>query len=327
MFLGNRALFRNLWIDTTDYTWKYHPVIHLDFATIAHATPEQLSINLAWTLDTIAMEYQIDTKQAPSAEAKLVMLITHLSKQYGPNSVVILIDEYDKPLIDHLHALDIAHQQRDILRNFYDVLKGMDAYLRAIFITGVSKFDKTSIFSGINNLNDISLDKEAAQLLGYTHDEITTYFSDYIEIIAQEEAMPASHIIDEMRKWYNGYRFSEEDVKVYNPFSILYYLKKKKFINYWFESGTPFFLIKLLKKEFMFLENIQEDTLSRASLGTFDIDHIPLVTLLFQTGYLTITDYDKTSDKFRLGYPNIEVEESFNKYLLAALTRAHIPAI
>lgn len=327
LFLSNRKLFTNLWIDTADYAWNYHPVIHLDFSIIANATPEQLSINLAWTIDTIAQEYEIDTRHAPSAEAKFNMLITHLAKRHGPNSVVVLVDEYDKPLIDHLQDSDVAHRQRSILKNFYGVLKGVDEHLRAIFITGVSKFSKTSIFSGINNLNDISLDAEVAQLLGYTQEEISRNFSEYIADIAQEQGTSSSEILEGMRTWYNGYRFSDADIKVYNPFSILYYLKKKKFLNFWIESGTPFFLIKLLKKEFTFLENLETAELSRNSLGTFDIDQIPLVTLLFQTGYLTITDYDAATDKFTLGYPNLEVKESFNKYIVAALTKSHTPAI
>ncbi len=327
LFTGNRELFKDLWIDSSDYVWTEHPVIHLDFSTIAHATPEQLSINLSWKLHTIAAAYGINVEAAPSAEAKFEMLITELAKKHGPNSVVILIDEYDKPLIDHLNDLEVAHKQREVLRNFYDVLKGMDAHLKAIFITGVSKFSKTSIFSGINNLNDISLDAEATDLLGYTQQEITSYFSHYIQEIAQENKLNDSDIIEAMRTWYNGYRFSDAEIKVYNPFSILYYLKKKKFINFWFESGTPFFLVKLLKKEFLFLDSLSQDELSRESLGTFDIENIPLVTLLFQTGYLTIIDYNKVTDKFTLGYPNIEVEESFNKYLVAALTKTHTPAV
>lgn len=326
-FSGNKALFEGLTVSNVGYTWPVYPVIHLDFSSIAHATPEQLQTNLAWTIDLIGKQYGIDTKDAPSAQAKLTLLLMHLKKQFGPNSVVMLVDEYDKPLIDHLHDTSMAYKQQAILRSFYDTLKGMDEYMRAIFITGVSKFSKTSIFSGINNLNDISLDEIAAQLLGYTQPEITHYFSEYIEKISHKENISHDQIFENMREWYNGYRFSELDLKVYNPFSILYYLHKKKLINYWFESGTPFFLVQLLKKEFTALENIGFDSLSRESLGTFDIENIPLITLLFQTGYLTIVDYDPATDKFRLDFPNNEIRESFNKYLLTMLTSTHTPAL
>lgn len=326
-FSGNKKLFEGLAVNQTNYSWPVHPVIHLDFSTIAHATPEQLETNLAWTLDLIGQQYGIDTKAAPSSQAKFTLLLMHLKTIYGPNSVVLLVDEYDKPLIDHLDDIPAAFAQQELLRSFYDTLKGMDEYMRAIFITGVSKFSKTSIFSGINNLNDISLEGEASTLLGYTQAEIIHYFQDYVDEIAHKAKEPAEKILEDMRVWYNGYRFSDLDIKVYNPFSILYYLHRKKLINYWFESGTPFFLVHLFKKEFPALDNIQMDSLSRDSLGTFNIENIPLITLLFQTGYLTIVDYDEKTDKFKLDYPNFEVKESLNKYLLTTLTSSHPPAL
>lgn len=214
LFTGNKELFKNLWIYTSDYTWQYHPVIYIDFASIAHSNPQELLLNLSWTLDTIAKVYTINIQNAPSTQAKLYLLVKLLAEKYGPNSVVILIDEYDKPLLDHLHNLETAEKQREVLRSFYDTLKGLDTYLRAIFITGVTKFSKTSIFSGINNLNDISLDQEAAQLLGYTQEEIKTYFSEYIEDIAKEEKKPIDNVIELMRQWYNGYRFSDQPLNV-----------------------------------------------------------------------------------------------------------------
>jgi hypothetical protein len=233
-FLGNRGLFKDLWIERSGYSWEKYSVIHLDFGTIAHTTAQALSENLSWTLDTIAQEHDIALTGAPSLEAKLITLVKELAKKQGPASVVLLIDEYDKPILDHIKNKDIASELRDILKSFYDVIKGLDLYLRAIFITGVSKFSKTSLFSGLNNLNDITLDPRAASLLGYTDEEIDQYFADSIEEVAHHMHLSKEVVRKNMRTWYNGYRFSEQYCKVYNPFSTLYLLEKRKFANYWF---------------------------------------------------------------------------------------------
>ena len=188
--------------------------------------------------------------------------------------------------------------------------------MRAIYITGVTKFSKTSIFSGLNNLNDLTTDPRAATLLGYTQKEINAYFDPYIKKQAAYEDLDENEIKQEIKNWYNGYRFSREDIRVYNPFSILYYFEKKELDNYWFASGTPGFLIDLLKNQYEDLENLEEAQLTSASLGTFDIESLPLITILFQTGYLTINTYDPDKKKYTLSYPNEEVRESFKKYLL-----------
>jgi hypothetical protein len=230
LFLARRHLFEGLWIDKhSDYDWQEYPVIHLDFSVIGHDTPEELKLGLLWSLNRIAERNGIQIQQAPSPGLQLQALVEKLAEK---NKVVILIDEYDKPLLDHLKDIPMAEAQRDVLRSFYETIKGLDAYLHAIFITGVSKFSKTSIFSGINNLNDISWDSESAQLLGYTSHEVVHYLSEYIEIIANRDQLTIGQINDIMKAWYNGYRFSEKDVRVYNPFSILYFLKKKKLANY-----------------------------------------------------------------------------------------------
>ncbi len=162
-----------------------------------------------------------------------------------------------------------------------------------MFFLPASAIPKTSVFSGINNLNDISLKPEAAQLLGYTHDEIQHYLHEYCEEFAQKAHKPLEEITKLLTTWYNGYRFSKSPTKVYNPFSVLYCLHDKEFQNYWFASGTPTFLITLLKKEYEYIENIEEIELSPESFGTFELNDIPLVPLLFQTGYLTIKDFNE----------------------------------
>lgn len=319
LFSGNKELFKDLWISKSDYEWEQYPVIHLDFSKIGHETVTELKINLIWTLNQIAKENNINLKSAPSITTKFSLLIQELSKI---NKVVILIDEYDKPILDHIKDVKRAEAQRDLLKNFYSVLKGMDEYLKAVFITGVTKFSKTSIFSGINNLNDISIDQDSAEILGYTEDEIEKYFQDYINKSIPDLNLNKKDYFLKLKDWYNGYRFSKGETKVYNPFSVLYLFKKEEFRNFWFESGTPTFLVELLKKQYNSLENITNIEIKLDSLGTFELDNIPLVPLLFQTGYLTISDYNKETDRFTLDYPNFEVSESLNKLLVATLSNA-----
>ncbi len=325
IFAGNRFFFENLWISKENaYRWEKHPVIHLNFSALDIETSQELKISLSWTLETIADSHQIDISQAPSPGKKLELLVRRLAER---NSVVILIDEYDYPLINNLDNSKIAEANRKVLKNFFSVVKSLDEHLRAIFITGVSKFSKTSIFSGLNNLNDLSLDPIAASLLGYTQEEINFYFSKHISKMAQDKNAFEGDIKKEIQAWYNGYRFSEKELTVCNPFSVLYLFKKEKFANYWFESGTPSFLIQLLSKQYEALENIEEIELSSASLGTFDIGDLPVITILFQTGYLTIHDYDSLTHKYKLSYPNAEVRHSFKQYLLAAFSQSDISTV
>lgn len=318
LFSGQKELFKDLWIYTSDYEWKEYPVIHLDFSSIDHNTSQQLANNLEWKLKQIAQEHAIDISRAPSSGSMLVELVTQLSKK---NKVIILIDEYDKPILDHIHNLEEAKKQREVLKSFYGTIKGLDPYLRAVFLTGVTRFAKTSVFSGLNNLNDISSKTESAALLGYTQEEISRYFTSYIDEFAPLVGKTAEEIAQELKTWYNGFRFSKEDVKVYNPFSITYCFHDKELSNYWFKSGTPSFLIHLLKQKAENLKDFKNIKIDATGLESFEIDEIPLITLLFQTGYLTISDYDPKTKLFVLNYPNYEVAESFTEYLLAAFTQ------
>jgi hypothetical protein len=316
LFLGNRELFKGLWIESSDWQWEKHPVIHLDFGSIAHNTVEQLTSSFSWNLTTIARSYEIDVSEAPTPQDKFKELVVQLAKK---QKVVVLIDEYDKPILDHLKDIEQAKAQRDALKSFYDVLKGLDEYLRAIFITGVTKFAKTSLFSGLNNLNDITIDPKAAALLGYTQQEIVTHFTEYAVALAKDAKIPLETALHDIKTWYNGYQFSEQPIKVYNPFSVGYCLEKKKFSNYWYESGTPTFLINMLRSQYSELEDIRELEIDTDSLGAFDIEQIPLIPLLFQAGYLTFSSYNDETKKFKLNYPNFEVAASFKRFLVMSL--------
>ena len=312
LFEGNKQLFEGLWISNADYEWKYHPIIELDFSIIPSATKEELINSLNWRLDEIARRFNIDTSFSPYPPTKLVTIVEKLASHYGPNSVVILVDEYDKPILNNISSQSAAEIMSATLKQFYEAFKGIDRHIRAVFITGVTKFAKTSIFSGINNLNDLSLREEAASLLGYTQEEIITYFSQHLQDLATKENISYEEALNLIKDWYNGYRFSEKELYVYNPFSLLYCFKYLKCINHWFESGTPSFLISLIRSQYFSWEKLDQYTINREALGTFEASDIPLVPILYQTGYLTIADYDTSNDSFTLDYPNREVRGSFN---------------
>jgi len=320
LFSGNKELFKDLWIAQSDYSWQKYPIIHLDFAAIAQRTPHDLSSGLNFHLDEIAHAYSLSLEDCSLPEEKLVALVTKLAHY---NLVVILIDEYNYPLLGHLASIKLATEQEKILKNFYGVLKGLDAYLRAIFITGVSKFSKSTIFSGVNNLIDSGMSSAGANLLGFTDDEIKYYFHDHIASFAAAKKRTQSSIIKEMKQAYNGYRFNQLPITVHNPFGVLYYLKEQELRNYWYESGTPLLLVHLLDKQLNTLETIGSVEFDSETLDVFDMNNIPLIILLFQTGYLTIKNYNKLTNKFILDYPNQYVEEAFKRNVLEALAHTN----
>lgn len=325
IFLGNKHLFKDVWIgQSCDYSWPVHPVIDLNFSKLDVESPVEFKKSLSWRLDRIGQSYGLDTSSAHSPGLKLQFLVEELSQQ---NKVVVLIDEYDYPIISNLDNIAIAQQNQKVMKNFFSVLKSLDPYLRCIFITGVTKFSKTSIFSGLNNLKDLTTHPSGALLLGYTSEEITSFFKEHIEDFARDKKKTEATILKNMREWYNGYRFSDKDVKVYNPYSVLHYLEDRVIKNYWLESGTPSFLIEFLKKRHESLEHLELTELSSLSLGTIEIDSISFIPILFQTGYLTIRSYDEKTGKYILDFPNAEVRESFNKYLLAGYVQTNLPTV
>ncbi|MBA3954250.1 ATP-binding protein [Candidatus Dependentiae bacterium] len=321
LFSGNKHLFKDLWISTTNYDWQQYPVIYLDFSRIDHATVEELKISLSWTLTTLAEKYNIVLTDAPTLGAKLSTLIEKLSQI---NKVVVLIDEYDKPILDHLHNPDMAQAQQAVLRDFYATIKSMEAHLRFIFMTGVTKFSKTSVFSGLNNLQDLTLNSLASALLGYTHKEIDTYFKSIITRTAQSQGVSYDTLRETIKAWYNGYQFSQTPIKVYNPYSVLLYLSSGQLLNYWFETGTPSFLVQLIKAKDYPIEAIEHAEISALEMGSFDIDHIDVITLLLQTGYLTINSYNEQTRNYQLRYPNEETKISFLYYFVNSLTTTSV---
>jgi len=313
IFSGKKELFKNYYIYSADYLWEKHPIIHLDFTRILTKSPQELKDSLQRALDEIAKSYD-KSIEFPSLQEGFGSLIKQLSEE---GKVVVLVDEYDKPIIDNLHRLEIAEANREVLKNFYGIIKSLDAQLKLVFITGVSKFSKVTLFSGFNNLDDISISSTYATLLGYTEEEINYFFINYIEKIVKKQNTTHSEIIKEMREWYNGYHFSSENSTVYNPFSTLKFLKEGKLENYWFQTGTPSFLVEQVKKFSQSVAQLSGAVASASELlDIHNINKINLKSLMWQTGYLTIQKYDPKTTLYHLDFPNREVRRSFFESLL-----------
>lgn len=322
-FTGRRALFDGLWIARNGrWDWKRFPVIHFDFNTIAHDTPDHFQLDLGIAMDRIAGEHGVDLTH-PLIKGKFNELMLALSDQTGM-PVVVLIDEYDKPIIDHLGkgeaAMEVAKANRDILKSFLGTLKGgeVSSRIRFVFITGVSKFSRVSIFSDLNNLIDIGMAPNFAAMLGYTREELTAYFSGHIKRMGTEHGLDERDTLARLGHHYDGYRFSKNPVQVFNPFSILRALTNMEFANYWFETGTPTFLINLLREQNYPLPNIDDLAVAETIFSVYDLDHLGVEALLFQTGYLTIKA--PGDPLWHLGYPNLEVKCAFLKHLFYSFT-------
>jgi len=309
-FLGKKELFTGLYLEN-NWDWeKTYPVVHLDFGEGVVSSAEKLIKGIDSKLNRIARAYGIELTEELQ-ENRFIELIEKLSEKFK-TQVVVLIDEYDKPILDKIEDKEEAIKIREILKNLYSVLKPLDRYLKFVFLTGVTKFSKVSLFSGLNQLNDITLDEAYSTICGYTQSELESVFG---ELLTKEK-------LEEVKCWYNGYSWGGEPV--YNPFDILLYLKKKIFRPYWFETGTPNFLVKLLVEKRFFIPELSNLVVTERLIESFDIDEIEPENLLFQSGYLTIKKIEKTETGpiYYLSYPNQEVAVTLNDYLLSYLTQS-----
>ena len=308
-FAGNQPLFQNLFLENNwDWSVKY-PVIHISFGSGVLKNTSLLHTIIMELLDENAERYQLQlTKQTISGRFR--ELIISLQKKFS-QKVVILIDEYDKPILDNITNTQLAGEMRDELKNLYSVIKDADAFIKFVFITGVSKFSKVNLFSGLNNLKDITLDTRYATICGYTEEDLQVFHDKLVGVDREE-----------LRTWYNGYNFLGE--KVYNPFDVLLYLDSKEFKNYWFETGSPAFLIQLIQERQYNTINVEHIEVSEDELGSFDTNNIQLEVLLFQTGYLTIKDKRNIFGEniFSLTYPNLEVKRSLSSSILNYLSQS-----
>jgi Predicted AAA-ATPase/PD-(D/E)XK nuclease superfamily len=314
LFSGNRALFEGLWIeDKWDWSETY-PVIRMSLDAIGHTGG--LSEALAEAMHDIAKKFKIKLrkKQAGSLFKELIEAVVEKTGK----QVVILIDEYDRPIVDYIdpYNLTMANKQRDILKDFFSILKNASNNIRFLLITGVSKFSKVSIFSELNHLDDLTLDPHYAALCGYTQTELEHYFAPFLKVMPPET-------LEKMKLWYDGYSWDGATF-VYNPLSVLKFFKHKTYTNFWFETGTPTFLIKLMRKRFTYkLEETEVSDLILESFRLEKFDELDVNSLLLQTGYLTIKE--KTSrETFILDYPNKEVKKAFGQFLLSEYTQTPV---
>jgi hypothetical protein len=314
IFLGKKELFKGLWIEKAEYDWHEHPVIKLDFTQIYNKNPEEFKNELKRQLIEIGSDYHIEFNNDIPLPGMFKDLIKGLYIKTSQR-VAILIDEYDKPIIDNITNTEVAKANRDILKSFYGILKGADEYIRFVILTGVTKLSRVSIFSDLNNLNDVTISEKYAGMLGYTQKELEYYFDEYIGILKDKYGESTENINKKIINWYNGYRFSKADLKVYNPFSILLLFDHNDFRNFWFETGTPSLLIKLIKEKDYDIKKIGEIDVTELVFSSYEIDKFRIMPLLFQTGYLTIKDYDEPTRQYKLYYPNFEVEDSFLAYI------------
>jgi hypothetical protein len=321
LFSGRRDLFEGLWItQNTDYAFETFPVIRIDMSAIPNNTQTELENGLSRWLAEQGQKYGIHLDASVTYAEQFRALIMQLKAFSPAGKVVILVDEYDKPIIDHITRPEQAAINRDILRQFYTMIKAMDAHMRFVLLTGVSKFSKVSVFSGLNNLQDLTMDARYATFLGYTQEELERDFKDRIVALAEAEQLGVADALEKVKHWYNGYRFSKADTRVYNPFSTLLLLDQKDFKAHWFETGTPTFLVDLIKQTQFDLPHVANLEVDESAFSTYDIDNLDPMALLFQTGYLTIRDYDRESGRYRLHYPNREVAAAFSDALLSGFS-------
>lgn len=320
-FQNRRDLFKGLWIDTaTDVSWAGYPVIHLEMNALNFETAEDLRASIREMLEQKIEDFGLSLGPKTSLGSLLESLVRELAATKG--KVVLLIDEYDKPILEVMHDPLRADAYRSILRELYEVIKPMDTYLRFVFLTGVTKFSRTSVFSVLNNLEDMSLQPWASSICGITQVELERDFQEYFPYLSHEQGLDQKDLLEKMRSWYNGYRFSPRSlVSVYSPFSLLLFVKNAEFDDYWFNSGTPTFLINFIKYFDVELLDETNFLIDKHDLNAFDITNFNLKTLLFQAGYLTIKDFDRDNGMYTLVYPNFEVKEAMLRQLFFLLSR------
>ncbi len=307
LFEGNEPLFRGLAVHGQwDWSVKY-PVIRISFADGVLQSRGALDVRIDSVLRDNAARLGLAFTE-PDVPGRFIELIRHAERTHGQR-VVVLIDEYDKPILDNLTRPEIARAMRDGLRDLYSVIKGQDAHIKFAMLTGVSKFSKVSLFSGLNNLNDITLDERYSSICGYTEEDVDTVFAPELTGLDREE----------IRAWYNGYNWT--GTAVYNPFDLLLLFDKREFRPYWFETGTPTFLVEQLLAKPVFTPDLSQVLAMETLLSSFDVNCMPVEALMFQTGYLTIDSVTRMGGRieYALRYPNIEVQASLNGALLAGL--------
>ncbi|MDE6410233.1 MAG: ATP-binding protein [Muribaculaceae bacterium] len=318
-YLGQRDLFKGLALDTLTDDWEPHPVFHIDLNNREYKDETSLTSHLSSHLKIWEATYGDEEKES-ATEERFAYMVRRAYEKTG-KKVVILIDEYDKPLLNAIGNEKLTDVYRSQLKAFYSNLKTLDPYIEIALLTGVARFSKVSIFSDLNNLRDISFTDQFSSICGITSEELDEYFREGISSIAEKERISYDEVREMLRCSYDGYHFSEESPDIYNPFSLVYCFANKSISSYWFESGTPTYLVKLLNRDFFALCDIAPSYIDRVELesaGLLSEDPLPV---FYQTGYLTIKNYDREFKRYLLDYPNKEVKEGFLRFLF----RSYIP--
>ena len=318
-FLGEKELFKGLALEQLETEWKRYPVLHLDLNARNYENEDSLRAELNKHLVSWEETYGLSALSTLAPEERFFNVIRHACEQTG-EQVVILVDEYDKPLLSTIDNKPLHDAYRNTLKGFFGVLKSQDPYIRFAFFTGVSPFGNSSVFNNLNNLEDISMTREHADICGFTEKELHVYFEKPIHKLASHYGMTYEKTCEKLREQYGGYHFRENMPGVYNPYSLLNTFDDLEFKDYWFQAGTPpTFLIKLLQKNNYHLQGQEDLYVDAYVLHSVDEDYRDPIPMLFQNGYLTIADYDPEMG-YRLDFPNREVERGFFNFLVPYYT-------
>ena len=313
-FRGCKDLFKGLAIEKLEKDWTEYPVLHFDLSDIKKGTVEDFEENVNSSLASMEEEFGI-AKTSDSPGTRLKDLVERIYKKTG-KQVVLLFDEYDAPLLTVLHNPERLETMRTELQSFYSPIKKLDPYLRFVFITGITKFSQLSIFSQLNNLNNISMLPQYAAICGITREELVDNFQEGIEALGEENDMTPEQVLAQLERTYDGYHFARKGPGVYNPFSLLSSMTNKDFNNYWFSTGTPTFLVNMMRKFHTDLTEIDGSTALQEDFDAPTENMHNVLPLFYQSGYLTIKGYNPRSGMYTLGYPNEEVKVGLMRILI-----------
>lgn len=315
-FLGKKELFTGLAIEKLETEWKTYPVVKISFGAGKYIDSTTLKRKLNFILGEYEQQYEIPIDENEIFSVRLSRLILKIHET-TKNQVVFLIDEYDKPVLDAIYS-DSENENRVILQDLYSPLKDYDAYIKFVFITGITKIDHVNIFSGLNQLNDISMDRKYSALCGMTEDEIKSTFAPELKLLGEDNGLSDSETFTKLKEMYDGYHFTRDTKQeIYNPFSVLKCLSKNEFGSYWFESATPTVLLKTLENNAVDL-TVYADGIETniESFKNYEPENSNILPIIYQSGYLTIKSYDEESDLYKLGIPNREVQRGLYNILI-----------
>lgn len=313
-FQGKKELFDGLAIASLEKDWTEYPVLHLDLSGVAYNQEEVI----AKVLDNALCKWEREYGSENNSDIPGIRFgnVIEAAYQKTGRQVVILVDEYDKPVIDNLDNPELQDKLRDTLRGFYGVMKPKDRFIRLGFLTGVTKIGKMSVFSDLNNLTDISLDREYSDICGVSESDLKACFAESVRGLAEANGLSEEECLQKLALMYDGYRFHPKAAGVYNPFSLLNTFKIKEFREYWFETGTPSFLVKVMRKTSYDVTRLSCDLVGASLLTDVNTAFLNPVPLLYQSGYLTIKGFDPRYNLYTLGFPNMEVKDGFLNFLL-----------